>query len=113
MTPSQKAQAPILGRRVLKGIPETDGTRRVGVEEGAVLVRRDGATDLRLLTNNHGLQTLRLFELERAGNGGGRMGGGGREKSGEGRREGMQVVADFVNGFGLVFYEFPSGVKGI
>lgn len=115
--PGQEAQAPVLQRRVLERIPEAHGARRLGVQERAVLVRRDGAAYLGLLADDHALQAPRVREAEaprdlRGSRRPGAVAVAG-EETGEGRAQRVQVVADLVDGELLWLGEVASGVEGV
>lgn len=58
----REAQAPVLLGCILERIPISYCARRVRVQEGAVLVGRHCATNLRLLTDDHGLKNARIAE---------------------------------------------------
>ena len=70
MTPRRKRKTSVLRRCVFERVPEAYGRGRVGVEEDGVLVWRHAAADLGLLTDDHGLEHARVFEVEIAGDGG-------------------------------------------
>lgn len=60
-------------------------------------MRRHRAADARLLADEHALQDARVAEAEGARDGGVE---GGEGRVSEGGREGVQRVADFVDGLG-------------
>ena len=100
--PLGKTQTPILRRRILQRNPEADRTRRVGIEERGILMRRHRASDLRLLAYHHALQHSGVPEPEIS-----RYGRIARcqRRLAKGRRQTVQVVADFVDGAGFGFGE--------
>lgn len=108
--PRREAEAPVAPRAVLERVPEADGGGGVGVEEGRVLVRRDGAADLGLLADDHALEDARVGEAEGARDGG--VAGGERDGA-EGRGELVQVVADLVDGALFGLGEGAGRVEGV
>lgn len=110
MAPRRKAQAPIRRRRILQRIPEPDRRRRIRIQERRILVRRHGAPDLRLLADDHRLEHARVAEAQGARDG--RVARGERYR-GEGRREGVQGVAYFVDGEVFGFGEDALGVDRV
>ena len=123
MRARQKAQAPVLQRRILERIPEAHGARRVRVQEGAVLVRGHGAADLRLLAYDHALKASRVAVAQRARDGRRarpharrrrRLGRPRRpEQRCERRAERVQVVADLVDGARLGLGQVAPVVEGV
>lgn len=91
----RKTQAAVPRRGILERDPKPHRARRIGVQEGAVLMRGHAAADLGLLADDHALEHARVAEPERARDGCVR---GGQRHRAEGRGESVQVVADFVDG---------------
>jgi len=130
VAPAQEAETPVVRGGVLERVPEADGGGRRRVQEHRVLVRRHGAADRGLLADDHGLQDLGLREAEGGGDGG--RGGrrrndvgcregvadcverrGEAEEGAEGGGEGVEGVADFVDGAGFGVFELARGVEGV
>lgn len=59
-----KGKGTILSGAVLECEPKAARREGLGVEEGGVLVRRDLASNLRLLENQHGLKDAGVLEVE-------------------------------------------------
>ena len=96
----RKAQTPVLFSCILERIPKSYCARRVRVQEGAVLMRRHGATNLRLLADDHGLENARIAEAQVACNSCVLRGHGDVV---EARGQFVEVVSNLVDGalFGL------------
>lgn len=62
-----KGKGAVLGGAVLEREPEAACRERLGVEEGRVLVRRDLASNLGLLEDQHGLKDAGVLEFEVVG----------------------------------------------
>jgi hypothetical protein len=90
--------AAVVHRRVLEREPEAGHRRRLGVEEGAVLVAAHLAADVRRLEDVHRLDQPWIDEAEILGE---RRERGRARERGEGRVEVVQGVADLVQREGL------------
>ena len=106
MRPLGQTQAPIPRRRILKRNPEPHRTRRIGIQERGVLVRRHRGSDLRLLAYDHALQhpgvpepeISRYSRIARC-----------QRRLAKSRRETVQAVADLVDGARFGFGEDAIG----
>lgn len=108
--PLGEAQAAVVDSGILQGDPKAYSARRVRVQEGTILMWRDGASNFGLFAYDHALQHSWIMETNSVGY-------LAMERSEgctlEGGRELVQVVANLVNGMFLGPREFARGREGI
>ena len=93
--------------------PKTNRARRISIQESRILMWRHGASNLRLLANNHTLQASRILEAYRPSNRPGRVRCRRRQELSKRRREFVQIMAYLIDCSCLGLGEISRLVKRI